>query len=284
MAYARESDELRRELRRGVNTTFPWWPKVDGANVRLAAGATFYVYSPAGVLLQDSTGVSDVLVGAISRGDLVIDASKFGTALGEDYQIRITWREYGTTFDRFDLAHFDIVLYPFGPPSVSLNDLLEERPDVGEVLDRLGQLLGYAAGDAARETAAAVFAVRARVELDARIRDAVAADAAKFAAPSYTSTGASSSSDLYTRPRLILNRERLNRFERKMAMALVYAADASNPLEGDDEASALHRFYRDAAEAAWRGVGPLRYDSTETLKPSETLTGLGRTVRMERIQ
>jgi hypothetical protein len=162
---------------------------------------------------------------------------------------------------------------------VTLNDLLEERPDCGEVLDRLGVLLGYTSGDTAKIGMAAVVAHRGLVELDGKLRNAVARSQ-NSDVPSYTST-LTSGVPIYTRPHLILNRERLNAVERKLALKALFAADMSEP-EGDDESAALYRHYAQEAETAWRGIGPLKYDAVEDLVPETEVAGLSRVVTLRR--
>lgn len=306
MTYSRENDELRREIAPSASASesFTFWPKIDGVNVLAmfvgdgssgTVSPTYEVFTPAGVSIYSSGSLTPTDSGtpSVSQLSIAVSASLIPslasmTALAEDYFIKISWRLRGdTTYSRprIDVIYFDVVLYPFGPPSVSLNDLLEERPDVGEVLDRMGQLLGYASGATAQTSMAGVFATRARVELDALIRDAVGADAAAVAGGSYTNTTRIRPTPIqrFTRPNLILNRERLNRVERKLAMQLVYAADMTEP-EGPEEAAGLFRHYKAEAERAWRGVGPLKYAEFESFVPDTTLTELSRVISLRRRQ
>lgn len=275
--FTAELDDLRLEVRKSVATTLSFWPKVSGSgNVYVSATPTFTVYDPDGASVQASSNASltQINTNEYTRIDCAVPA--IGT-LGEDYRIDILWVDDATSTARRDQVYFDCVLYPYGPPSVSLNDLLEERPDAAEILARHGALLGFSASTAQAQMAS-IYAVRARVELDALIRDQVRQDSQS---ESYTSTGISA--DHYTRPNLILNRERLNRVERKLAMRQLFAADMSSP-EGEDESAALFRFYADESDKAWRGIGPLKYDSSEDLVPDETVTDLGRVRALRRVQ
>jgi len=278
MAYARELDSLRQELRQSVTGTIVHWPKVNGANVvgsAVAGEVTFQVYDSSGTSIQGPTNLTPTTVGDVSRFDVSVSAI---ATLDEDYSVKILWIESGGSTTYIDMVYFDVVLYPFGPPSVSLNDMLEERPDVQETLDRHGQLLGYTAGDTAKETMAAIYAVRARVEMDAMLRAQVALDQANANASPAIHPATQSR---YTRPNLILNRERLNRLERKLAMKLVYEGDMAQ-LEG--ESMFLYEHYKSAAESAWRGIGPLKYDAAEDLVVDSTLEDVGRVVYQTRAQ
>lgn len=280
MTYSLELDDLRREIRKDTADAITFWPKVSGQNVVADASASYSVYDPAGALIQGPTAVTPT---GTDYSLLTLSISAIST-LAEDYSVRITWTPDAASVARVDVIFFDVVLYPYGEPSVSLNDLLEERPDVGEILGRMGLLLGFDDATATEEMAG-VFAIRARVELDALVRDQVAQDARSDSAWSYSSvlsTGAGSSSR-FARPNLILNRERLNRVERKLALKLIYAADMTEP-EGDEEAAGLYRHYKAEAELAWKGIGPLKYDTTEDLIPDAVLTDIGRVVSLRRAQ
>jgi len=279
MAYARELDSLRQELRLDTAGTIVFWPKLNGANVAVSAvggECYFQIYDASGTSIQAQTNIDGTLVGDVDRFDIPADAI---STLDEDYRADIFWTVASGSVVYRDAVFFDVVRYPYGPPSVSLNDLLEERPDVGEVLDRHGQLLGYTAGDTAKETAAAIYAVRARVEIDALVRTQVTADAAvgSARAPVHPTTGS-----VYTRPNLILNRERLNRVERKLAMRLVYEGDQTGG--EDDEGNWLFLHYKRAAEYAWASVGPLKYDQSEDMVPDTVKDDIGRSVVQRRVQ
>ena len=260
MAYAKELDELRKEVRKSVATTLSVWPKVAGTgNVATTGTPTFEVYDPDGTLVQSSTSCTATSVGSITRLDCAVSAI---TTLGEDYQLRVTWIANGESLARLDIAFFDVVLWPFGQPSVSLNDLLELRPEIGDVLSRHATLLSSTS-----EALAATHAVRARAELDQMLRNQV-------------------TSDGQTRPHLVLSRDRLIPVERYLALASVYEADANNPAEGVDESSALYRHYRAESDRAWRQMGPLKYETegAEDLVPDAVATAIGRSIRLRRVQ
>ena len=283
MVYVRELDDLPWEVRRSAATVLRYWPKRDGRNVVASSTAGHCRYSlhgPNGDTVQAETNVAPTTVEGRSALDLAIPAI---STLDERYQVRIYWRETGAaaTAELFDVRLFDVVLFPFGGPSTSLNDLLELRADARDVLDRMGQRLGYAAGDEAREYAAAVCAVHGRIALEARVRDAVAMEARS--SPSETQAPARHSSR-YTRPALILDRARLARVERMEAMAHAYRSIALGPEESDDPASQAYRHFRDGAGLAWQQVGPLAYDAGETLQPTSELGSIGRLTRVRRVQ
>ncbi len=274
MAYARELDSLRQEARQSVATTIVFWPKNNGLNTAVETDGTFEVFDPAGSSIQGPTTIDGTLVDDVDRYDIPVSAI---ADLDEDYRVDVLWEVAGESFVHRNSVYFDVVLMPYGDPSVSLNDLLEERVDIGEVLDRHGQLLGQTAGDVAQEFAAAVYSVRARVELDAMIRSQINADAGTMADPSHPTTYATGR----TRPHLILNRERLNRVERKLALRAIYASDMGSE---DGEESWLWRHYDAEVQRAWAGVGPLRYDSNEDAVPDTTLDDIGRVVIQRREQ
>lgn len=275
MAYARELKGLRKEMRQGVATTFEFWPKINGANVLASStggDCTWQVFDTGGTSIEGPTNVTPTTVDDISRLD--IPAAAIST-LDENYWIVVLWKENGSSFQRSDVIYFDVVLYPYGNPSVSLNDLYEERPGVDEILDRLGQRLGYTAGDTAKETMAAIYAERALVELDSLIRNQINLDAIS-AIESFPNRNSGR-----TRPNLILNRERLNRVERKLALREIYRADMTGD---DDESTVLFEHYKEAAAQAWASIGPLTYDTNEDLYPDSIKDDIGRVVVQRRVQ
>lgn len=283
MVYVRELDDLPWEVRRSTAAVLRYWPKREGRNVVASSTAghcRYAVYDPQGAVVQAEANVAPTTVDGRSALDLAIPAI---STLDERYQVRIYWRETGAaqTSEVFDVRLFDVVLFPFGGPSTSLNDLLELRADARDVLDRMGQRLGYAAGDEAREYAAAICAVHGRIALEARVRDAVAQEARS--APSETVATTRGRSQ-YTRPALILDRARLARCERMEAMAHAYRSIALGPEESDDPASQAYRHFRDGAGLAWQQVGPLAYDAGETLQPTSELGSIGRLTRVRRVQ
>lgn len=273
MPYVRELDDLPWEVRRNTATTLYLWPKIDGRNVVVSATAAhnyFEVYDPSGLQVQASTNATVASVGGVSRLALSIPAI---ATLDERYQVRCYWRETGSSVEQMDVRLFDVVLYPFGGPSISLNDMLEQRADVRQRLNEMGQRLGYATGDQAQEYAAAICAVSGRIALEARVRDAVVQDARLHSETKAPVTGGATR---YTRPALVLDRARLKRCELYEALAHLYRSMAIQPEDGTDPAAAAYRLYRDMASTAWQQVGPLAYDAGETLQPSGTVADPGR--------
>lgn len=274
--FATENDALRREVRKGVQTTLSMHPKLAGENVQVAS-ATWTLVTPTGNITHGPVSASIVAVGDYSRLDFVIPAQ---STLDEDYRLDVEWTTTSGA-SRFSTLQFDVVLHPFGDPSVSLNSLLEERPDVQDRLQRMGLRLGFSPSNAAQRMAG-VFAIRARVELDAMIRDSVAQDAGRLSPQPRTTQLAPL--NRYSRPYLILNRERLDRVERKLAMRLLFAADMQGGPDSQEEASALYAHYDREVENAWRQVGPLKYDSAHDLQTDTTLADVGRSIRLQRVQ
>lgn len=279
MAYAQERDSLRQEMRQSVAGTVRYWPRVEGTgNVVASATAshnTYVVKDPSGAVVQASANATVTSVGSVSQLDLSIPAI---STLGEDYRVEITWRQNGASVDYFDVVYFDVVLFPWGAPSVTLNDFLEERVDSEEILTRHGLKLSITAAEMA-----ATYAIRARVELDRMIREQIVRDQTSAGYSSGSVSDVTSSTPPFARPHLILNRERLNNVERKLAVAAMFASDMSVPgVEGGDESGALHAFFRAEAETAWRSVGPLKYDTAGTLTPTHTNAITPKTVRLRR--
>jgi hypothetical protein len=275
MTFVREYYGLRPEFRQNTSgNVFYWYPKVGGLNVDATVGSAIYnIYTPGGSAIASGSCTQ-----ALDSGNLsfAINMPLFAT-LGEDYQIRIDW------VDQFSSPHrevilFDVVLYPWQESSVSLNSLQEIRADVGEVLERMGSRLALSPP---AETYAGIIAQRARVELDAMLRDQIARDSQQYASTS--ALAEASSGSIYIRPRLIMNRERLDRVERLLAMQLAYAADMAGP-DSDDESASLFRHYKAEAEVAFRSMGALKYDRSETLQPTAELSEIGRVVHLRRVQ
>lgn len=274
MPFTLERDDLRREVRANTSTgtLLYWWPKVDGVNVDLGlATPAFTVHNPTGN--EIASGVVSISAGGLggSQGIIIVPTL---TELGEDYTIRILWQYAGEEY--LDVLQFDVVLWPFSQPSISLADLMEERTDISDVLTRHAMLHGSTA-----QEMAGVYAIRARVELDALLRDQIASDARTNSRSPFVASGSVASK--YTRPRLILNRERLNRVERKLAMMLIYAAEMAAP-DSDDESAGMFRHYKAEADTAFRSIGPLKYAEVEALTPTAELEDLGRGVIMTRVQ
>ena len=282
MPYFLENDDLRPEVRDGIADTFYLFPKVRGENVTVAGTPTYEIYDPSGALIQ-SGSASTTLVDDVHRIDVSFSAI---TTRDEDYQLRVAWVPNAPgPAEVLDVIQFDVVAHPLDT-RVSLNDLMEERPDVAEVLDRLGVLLGYTSGDGggeAQREAASVFSTRALSELDAKLRDQVYQDAQRFGA-SYTTSGIQDSTRKYVPGNLILNRSVINRVLRKMAMRLVYAADMASPEESGDESAALFAFYDQEAAMAWASIGPLKYDSNDDLKVDDTIQSIGKAKTLTRVQ
>ncbi len=271
MAFARELDELRQEVRKDASGTISFWPKVDGENVAVTS-ATAAVYDCDGNVLQATASLTPTDVGGVDRFDKTVNAI---STLNEDYRVEFTWIYNGVT--RVNHVYFDIVLYPFGQPSVSLNDLLEQRPDSAETLERLGLQLGYTLSDA-QEKMAAILAVRARVELDAILRKQLTDYWQSLSTEDQFRHGSR-----YSRPHLILNRERLNRAERMLAMKALYESDMVDA-EGVEASSSLYRLYEQKVNAAIMGLGPLKFDHDPDLKADDEQIGIGSVGRLKRVQ
>ena len=273
MPFVRERDDLPWEARLNASATFRYWPKLDGRNIvasPTAGHCRYAVRGADGSSILGETNVTPTTVAGVSRLDLAIPAI---ATLGERLQVRIWFRETGGA-ERYDMRTFDVVLHPFGQPWTSRNDILEMRPDADTHLDRIGQRLGYAAGDEAKIFAAAICAIHGRIALEARIRDTIGVDR--------SSSGRLGAG--FTRPALIIDRQRLARVERYETMAHLYRSVAQKPEDGDDPASQLFRHFRDSANTAWAQVGPLGYDADQNGVPDTVISDVTRVFRFRRAQ
>lgn len=276
MTFASESAGLRREIRQSISDTISFYPKVGGVNLTVApSSARYEIRDPGGALLQSGNAVSS----AVSGNRVLSVVLNPISTLAEDYQCRFYWAPTAFDAERLDIVLFDVVAFPWYESAVSLNSLQELRADIGDVLQRLGEKLALAAPENA--TMAGVIAGRARVELDAMLRDQIAKDGQQFGSTVALADRAVAS--IYIRPRLILNRERLDRVERLLAVMLTYASDMDGP-DSDDESASLYRHFKTEAESAFRSIGPLRYDRSESLLPSAELTDIGRVINLRREQ
>lgn len=239
MAFAQERDELRAEVRRDTPGTVAYWCKVDGVN-STATSAYYAVFDSSGRALQAEQAATITPVTDVgSRLDLSIPSI-------DSYEdgARVDVRFTVSGVEHYDTVVFDVVRVPYlRTGGVSLNDLREERADADVILDRIGQRLGYSAGDEAQTQAASVFAYRARGVLDSWLR-ASSGEAGKL------------------RAALIVDRRSLLRIERLLALHLLFLSLAVNPGEGDDETSALCRYYESAARSAYQSLR-LDYDLDE---------------------
>lgn len=267
MSFVLQRDDLPGEAVLGVGGVLSFWPRVFGTGNVTATQATYELFDFEGSGLgSGSATITAVGTPSVSRIDVPVSAGAAGV-LSEQWPntCRVAWRIAGDTTDRVSVLIWETVRCPFaGEDLVSLSDLQSVRPTIGLRLRKFGvEFLGYTGGTEA-EQAAATFAYNARVELEGRVRVAA--------------------SELGTvRSRLILDRARLSRVETLLCVALVFEADAKGIVEeADDEASQLARYYRTAADQAWRALGPLQYDSDEdgtpdtVVEPGNSLTLLRR--------
>lgn len=281
MTFHQEGDELPWEARQNATAYFRFYPKSAGFNVTAESSPapTFTVHDPDGTQIQSGT-CTITNSGTPTISQLLITVSPIAT-LGERYSVRITWQVDEAIDTHFDVRTFDVVLVPFGQPTVSLNDLREERPDIDVILDRLGVRLGYTTGSTAQETMASIYAIRGLVALEGMIRTTVANDARGAVA---TYTGRTRSDTRYTRPRLILDRQRLNRVERLLTLREIFRGIAQDPDQGEDENSRLFQHYNREAAAVFEQLGPLQYDSNEDLVPETEVMPTRRAIFTRRVQ
>lgn len=271
MAYVREGDLLRQEVIHQVGGIVSFWPKVPGIGpVAISPNtAPYTIYHPDGraIAVGDAT-IADAGDGTDRFDVLISFGGSFTSELLEGYRIQIDWTWPTDSIARRDLVLFDIVRYPFASESlISLRELREIRPTINIQLEKIGRLMGLDPlnGDL-EDQAASIFAGTAKQELDAKIRTAA------------TELGT-------IRPRLILDRQRLARVERYLAIALIFESTGKgNVEEAEDESSQLARFFRGQAEAAWRSIGTLQYDSDEDGVPESEVKNLASVTFLLRVQ
>jgi len=239
MAYAAERDDVRAEVRKDSSGTLAYWVKALGLNAT-ASTAYYSIFDSDGAAIQAEAAATITAVSGVgSRLDLTIPAIS-------SYQdgARIDLRFTVSTVEYYDTILFDVVKTPWlSSGGVSLNDLREERPDIDEIMDRIGVRLGYTTGDTAQTQAAAIYAYRGRAVLDSWLRGS-ASEVGKL------------------RAALIVDRRALNRVERYLALNAIFAGLSQNPIDGTDESGALARYYEGQARAAYASI-TLSYDSDE---------------------
>ena len=278
MTVVFELDGLRLEVRAGIATPVEFWPTSSGAGritvSATAADNTFTVYDPSGTAIQGPTNATVDNTSGASKLTATLSAI---SALDEGYRITWKWKESGSTFEHASSLFFDVVTEPWGPPRVTLEAMAARAANLLDRVRRQARALGRT-----EQELAAKYALDARSTLDGWLRGKIAEES------SAAQTSGRVTSDVarirYVRPRLILDRERLLVVELKLAIANAFRADMNSREDADDKASALYAFWRDDAEASFRGLGGLAYDFADDLKPTATIASLGSTVRMRRRQ
>lgn len=247
MTYAAELDDRRQEVRRGyAANVIRCWPKAAGAGNVAVTAPSATILDPDGESLG-AASVTNTTVGAVSRLDLTIDATSY--ELRENYAAVITWTYGG-------LAHvttlrFDSVLEPWDGSDVSLNDLVDEVADIGELLT--GQIA--AKGDTGRtiEQEASLLGVRACTDVKGWIRSQIEAKGRIY-------------------PRLILQRDELRAVVAAQAIARAYRAQGGG---ADSPARQLYQDWTGEAQSRLRALGELDYDADEDRVADAQIGGWG---------
>lgn len=245
-----EFDQLRAELRPGVPGLISFFPLVTGVGRVEATAATYTVHDIDGNQIDSGTATLTTLDG-ITRIDCPVTVNK----IAEGYQCRITYRVAGESVDRLHVEAFDCVLWPWPETTVSYDDIVDERPDAIDILERLADRVGKTPVEYA-----AVIGYRARVALDGMLRDAIKTDEAdnKFG-------------QRFLRGSVVINRERFRRVEIKLALRELFASTMTGSADEDDPASALHGYYSREVDSAWRQVGRLTYSKDDDLTADEDI-------------
>jgi hypothetical protein len=237
MAFEFEGDLLRQELRKGVGGVVSYRPQVAGVGATTPTGTpTFTVHRPNGQTIHvgDATVDGNVIKCAVQAIDDV----------ESDYQVRITWTSDDVDGEQLMVVPFDVVLWPFGPIDIGMNDLLAARADLDRTLKRTGLRLGLDANaDVAAERYASILAYRARIKLEGWLLNHLP--------EGELPTG-------FRRGWVVLDRDKLRRVEVSLAIAEAYASEMTG--REDDDTTALYEFYRREADMLWRQQLPLRID------------------------
>lgn len=279
MVYHPELDRLRREVRRNTATTLTFWPKLDATgNITASATAsdnTFEVFDPGGVSIQASGNITVATVTDVgSRFDISIPSID---ALREDYYVRMRYRQTGVATVYQETIYFDVVTEPWGPSQVSLNNLQDLVPTIGERINRQALAVSRT-----REQHASQLAFQARIQLDEWLRTKVGEDASTAGESIYTSGVVPLGR--YIRPRLILNKERLHTIETKLTIAFVFRGDMQRDIDSEEQGANLFEYWLKDAETSFRGMGPLKYDWSDDLVVDEVKEDVGRVQHVRRVQ
>jgi len=274
VTFLAELDDARPEVRKDVAGTIAFYPKLDASGNVLASATAGHVhrtvYDSAGNVHAAQANVTPTTVsdtdGDYSRIDLAVPAFD---ALEEDCYAVLVWREDGGSADRVETVYFDVVLQPWGRSTISLNDLQAAVADIGDRVTRQAARLSIT-----KHELASLYGARAHNELYHRLRAQVSEDAA----------GSLGDSSRITRPRLILDKRALHRVEGLIAVSFVFESDMTSADPALSDAAALYQHWGQRAHDAFRGLGPLRYDSSEDRAADSIKPSFGRTVRLTRAQ
>jgi len=274
VTFLAELDDARPEVRKDVAGTIAFYPKLDASGNVLASATSGHVhrtvYDNAGNVHAAQANVTPTTIvdadGNYSRIDLAIPAFDL---LREDCYAVLVWRESGGSADRVETIYFDVVLQPWGRSTISLNDLQTHVSDIGDRITRQAARLSIT-----KFELASLYGARAHNELYHRLRAQVSEDAG----------AALGDSDRITRPRLILDKRALHRVEGLIATSMVFESDMTSADPSLSDAAALYQHWAQRAHDAFRGLGPLRYDSSEDRAADITKPSFGRVVRLTRAQ
>ena len=245
--------------------TFAVWPKVDGVGRVLVSSASVTFYSPTGNVVGGPTALSPVTVSGRSRLDVEIPAL---SDLEEDYLALLTYTPDSAThgaaeaYQRERQVLFDVVLHPWGESELAIEDLEDLRPSIRPVLSRIVEQLDPAGTEGlTAEALASRYCYRAHAELYELLRVRAAQD--------YPDRPLG-----FIRPRLILDRRRLNPIEVHLAMALIFAGIAGYDADSG-EAHELAKKYSAEAQTRLGTLDRLTYDRSEDRVADSELTGFG---------
>lgn len=261
---------MRQELEYGRSGAVYFWPKKPGTGNLDITSATYTIKDSSGTTIETGTATLTSQEG-VERVDCAVSAI---SAVGENYRCEIAWVYSGETST--EIVLFDVTRTPYSNTvAVSLNDLQEERPDVGYVCTQLGNLMN----SKTNAQVASIFAYRARVYINRMIRERIDQDRINNAF-NYDSALVGK---VYSRANAIMNREDLNRLERVKALALIYFAASRNPSDPDDEMMAIHTFYMSEVDNELKSLH-IQYDIDGDSYPDKTIQSGARLMSVQRRQ
>lgn len=255
MTYEAELDDRRQEVRRGNATaSVVFWPKVLGVGNVTISAPTYSLIDPEGDTLSSSTATITTFATCV-RVNCAVDASSL--ALDENYAAIITWSYGGET--RETSVRFDVVLEPWDGSDVSINNLVDEVADIGDLIEAQANQVTGDSGTRSREQQASMLAMKACTDVKQWIRSQLEAKGRFF-------------------PRLILNREALRGVVVAQTIARAYRAQGGGR---DSPARALAEDWTAEAKQRLAGLGELDYDEDED-RVADTVIGGWSTVKIAR--
>lgn len=247
MPFAAELDDRRQEVRyRSDVGGVLLWPKLDGANIAVTAipAPTGYVYKPDGTL-SHQVNVTNATVSSVTRLTGQPVALAFNLELGENYRLEFSYTYSGAAY--VESVPFDVMIEPWGSVGISLNDLVDEWADLGQILERQAELQ-----EATRtaEQQAQILALRATQAVRSMVKKKVESEGQLF-------------------PTYIFNKDEL----RPTVVAVaIYRACVAQGLTSESLVE-LARFWREEADRRFASMPALKFATGAVAVPDSELSG-----------